>query len=106
MAFSTVIEIYSQRNESTSSVYFAALSCKSLILLTMGEYKQCIEMCSTTIETLHSASNYDDDDLPKTKEEIEFALVLYMGLGDATASRQTYNKLRGSCFSAVITTIC
>ena len=78
MAFSTVIEIYSQRNESTSSVYFAALSCKSLILLTMGEYKQCIEMCSTTIETLHSASNYDDDDLPKTKEEIEFALVLYM----------------------------
>ena len=78
MAFSTVIEIYSQRNESTSSVYFAALSRKSLILLTMGEYKQCIEMCSTTIETLHSASNYDDDDLPKTKEEIEFALVLYM----------------------------
>lgn len=33
---------------------------------------------------------------------IVFALVLYMGLGDATASRQTYNKLRGSCFSAVI----
>ena len=50
----------------------------TLILLTMGEYKQCIEMCSTTIETLHSASSYDDDDLPKTKEEIEFALVLYM----------------------------
>lgn len=37
-----------------------------------------------------------------TVNAILFALTLYMGLGDATASRLTYGKLRGSCFSAII----
>lgn len=37
-----------------------------------------------------------------TVNAILFALTLYMGLGDATASRLTYLKLRNSCFAAII----
>ena len=37
-----------------------------------------------------------------TVNAILFGLTLYLGLGDATASRLTYGKLRGSCFNAII----
>lgn len=37
-----------------------------------------------------------------TVNAILYGLTLYMGLGDATASRLTYGKLRGSCFNAII----
>ena len=37
-----------------------------------------------------------------TVNGILYALTLYMGLGDATASRKTYGKLRDSCFSTII----
>ena len=37
-----------------------------------------------------------------TVNAILFALTLYLGVGDATASRLTYGKLRGSCFNAII----
>lgn len=37
-----------------------------------------------------------------TVNAILYGLTLYLGLGDATASRLTYGKLRGSCFNAII----
>lgn len=78
MAFTNVIEIYSQRNENTSSVLYASYLRKATILLDMNEYSQCIEICNTGLSSLSSISGYDDDDLSISKEVIEFVLSLYL----------------------------
>ena len=54
---------------------------------------------STYTELLLKGGRYS---VKSTVNAVVFGLVMYMGLGDATASRQTYNKLRGSCFNAII----
>lgn len=78
MAFSNVIEIYSQRNEKSSSVLYSSYLRKSTILLDMNEYSQCIETCTIGLSSLSSISTYDDDDLSIPKEVIEFVLSLYL----------------------------
>lgn len=78
MAFSNVIEIYSQRNENSSSVLYSSYLRKSTILLDMNEYSQCIETCTIALSSLSSINTYDDDDLSISKEVIEFVLSLYL----------------------------
>ena len=78
MAFSTVIELFSQRNENTSSVYYASILRKAVILLDQKEMDACIQLCETALTSLRSVSSYDDDDIPTSKESIEYVLMLYL----------------------------
>lgn len=78
MAFSTVIELFNQRNENTSSVYYASILRKAVLLLDQKEIDACIHLCEGALTTLRAVSTYDDDDIPTPKESIEHVLMLYL----------------------------
>lgn len=77
-AFSTVIDIFSQRQEFTSSVYYASYLRKACILLELKNYQECAEVCTTLIDALHANTTYENDDLPTSKEDIELVVTLYL----------------------------
>lgn len=78
MAFDTVLELFNQRNETTSSVYYASNLRKATLLLDMKEYDACISLCQTVLTSLRGLTTYDDDELPTPKETIESVLMLYL----------------------------